>query len=98
MGALSIPIPRRRLACYYRRLILAAWGLALLSLFWFGSRYPQLMAKARMSGQAVPSMAYSHEAIHVAAGAPLWKMILVGAINWLDAMKIGMAFGVLLGA
>lgn len=98
MGALSLPVPARRLACFYRPLILAVLAVVLLCVFWFASRYPQLMSKARQVGQAMPSMSYSHEIVHAAAGAPAWEKILFGAVNWLDAMKIGMAFGVLLGA
>ena len=43
-------------------------------------------------------MAYSHEVFRVAEGAPVWQRIVFGAGNWLDSMKIGMSFGVLLGA
>jgi len=98
MSTLSIPFPSRRLACYYRPLILAAAAVVLLSLFWFASRYPQLLRKAQHVGQAVPSMAYSHEVLPVAATAPAWKRIFFGTVNWLDGMKIGMTFGVLFGA
>jgi uncharacterized membrane protein YraQ (UPF0718 family) len=98
MGALSVPVPNRRLECYYRPLILAGWAVALFFAFWFGSRYPQLMSKARHVGEAVPSMTYSHEILSAAPSAAAWEKVLFGAVNWLDAMKIGMAFGVLLGA
>src|SRR2546428_2893028 len=98
MGALSVPIPSRRLECFYRPAILAGSAAVLLCVFWFASRYPQLMSKAQHVGQAMPSMTYSHELVHAAADAPPWEKILFGAVNWLDAMKIGMAFGVLLGA
>jgi uncharacterized membrane protein YraQ (UPF0718 family) len=73
-------------------------GLVLLCLFWFASRYPQLFRKAEHIGQALPSMAYSQEVIRVEANAPAWQRILAGTVNWLDGMKIGMAFGVLFGA
>jgi uncharacterized membrane protein YraQ (UPF0718 family) len=98
MTALSLAFGRRRLACYYRPLILAATTATLLGLFWFASRYPQLLAKTDHLGQALPSMAFSHEVIRVAADAPLWERILAGSVNWLDSMKLGMSFGVLLGA
>ena len=98
MTAFTLPVPRRRIACYYRPLILAAAAVTLLGVFWFTSRYPQLLAKADHVGQALPSMAFSHEVLHVAADAPLWQRILSGAVNWLDSMKLGMSFGVLLGA
>lgn len=98
MSTISIPIPFRRLACYYRPLILVVVAAVLLCMFWFASRYPQLISKSQHVGQAVPIMAYSHEVLHVAASAPAWKRILFGTVNWLDAIKIGMTFGVLLGA
>jgi uncharacterized membrane protein YraQ (UPF0718 family) len=87
-----------RLRCYYRPLILVAAGILILSVFWFASRYPQLIGKAQHVGQALPSMAYTSEVLTVAADAPLWQRILIGAVNWLDGMKIGMTFGVLFGA
>lgn len=34
----------------------------------------------------------------VAADAPMWLRIVATTVNWLDSMKIGMTFGVLLGA
>jgi uncharacterized membrane protein YraQ (UPF0718 family) len=87
-----------RVRCHYRPLILATACFALVCLFWFASRYPQLLSKAGHVGEALPSMAYSHEVIHVAAAAPAWQRILAGTVNWLDSMRIGMTFGVLFGA
>ena len=49
--------------CYYRPIILAAIGAVILSVFWFASRYPQLLHKAQVVGRAVPSMAYGSELI-----------------------------------
>ena len=46
-----------RWRCPYRALILAASVVGLLWLFWFVSRYPQLLQKAEHVGQAVPSIA-----------------------------------------
>jgi uncharacterized membrane protein YraQ (UPF0718 family) len=77
---------------------MGATAVVLLSVFWFASRYPQLFGKAQHVGDALPSMAFSSEVIHVAADAPIWSRILAAAVNWLDSMKIGMTFGVLLGA
>jgi uncharacterized membrane protein YraQ (UPF0718 family) len=70
----------------------------LLSLFWFASRYPQLFSKAEEVGEALPSMAYTSQLMSVASDAPVWLRIVAATVNWLDSMKIGMAFGVLLGA
>jgi len=87
-----------RVRCHWRPVIMIAAGLALVSLFWFASRYPQLFSKAEHIGQALPSMAYSSQLMTVAADAPLWLRILAATVNWLDSMKIGMTFGVLFGA
>src|SRR5262249_827193 len=88
----------RRIRCYYRPLVLVATPIVLLSLFWFASRYAQLLGKAKHIGQALPSMAFSSELIRVAEDVPVWQKILASAVNWLDSMKIGMTFGVLFGA
>ena len=84
--------------CHWRPLIMSGAGVVLLSLFWFASRYPQLFSKAEHVGQALPSMAYSSQVMSVAADAPAWLRILAATVNWLDNMRIGMAFGVLFGA
>ena len=94
----SLGIPGIRIACYYRPLILVATTLVLVGVFWFASRYPQLLSKAEHMGQSVTSMAYTREVVSVAETAPAWQRILASAVNWLDSMKIGMTFGVLLGA
>ncbi len=98
MDSLAIPLPRRSFRCHYRPLLLAATAVVLVSVFWFVSRYPQLLGKARHVGQALPSMAFSGELIRVAVDAPAWRRILATSVNWLDGMKVGMTFGVLLGA
>lgn len=83
---------------HWRPVILTLWAVILLSVFWFGSRYPALFSKAAHVGQAVPSMTYGHEFMRVSASSPFWQRILSGTISWLDGMKIGMTFGVLFGA
>ena len=87
-----------RIRCYWRPVILLITGLVLVGLFWFASRYPQLISKAEHVGKALPSMAYSSEVMSVAEDAPAWLHILAATVNWLDSMKTGMAFGVLFGA
>jgi hypothetical protein len=42
--------------CHWRPAIMVAAGLALFVLFWFASRYPQLLRKAEHVGQVLPSM------------------------------------------
>ena len=87
-----------QIQCYYRQFILVFTAMILLGVFWFASRYPQLLSKAKHVGQAVPSMAFSSQLIVLAEDAPIWQKILASAVNWLDSMKIGMTFGVLFGA
>ena len=98
MDSIALPLPRRGLRCHYRPLLLGATAIVLLSVFWLASRYPQLLGKARHVGQGLPSMAFSGELIKLAVGAPAWQRILATAVNWLDGMRVGMTFGVLLGA
>jgi uncharacterized membrane protein YraQ (UPF0718 family) len=89
---------RARIRCYWRPVILAGAGLVLFGVFALTSRYPQLFRKAEHVGQALPSMAYGSEVVAVAADDPAWVRISAAAVNWLDAMKVGMTFGVLFGA
>src|SRR6266446_49967 len=98
MSTVAARISIARIPCYWRPIILVGASTVLLGVFWFASRYPQLFKKADHVGQAVPSMAFSSELVSVAADAPVWLRILAATVNWLDSMKIGMTFGVLLGA
>jgi uncharacterized membrane protein YraQ (UPF0718 family) len=84
--------------CHWRPVIMAASAVVLLGAFWFASRYPQLLSKAALSGQALPSMGFSSEVMMVGTDAPAWQRIVATAVNWLASMGIGMSFGVLLGA
>ena len=98
-SAPSLPALRKtNIRCYWRPVILILWAVIVLSVFWFGSRYPALFSKAAHVGQVLPSMTYGHETMRVSASAPVWKRILATAVNWVDGMKIGMTFGVLFGA
>src|SRR5258708_38279999 len=84
--------------CNYRPLILSVVGLVLVTTFWFASRYPQLLHKAQHIGETLPAMAYSSDVFRVTEATPVWQKILFGAGNWLNGMRVGMTFGVLLGA
>ena len=98
MNAIALPFYRRPLACNYRPLIMAVTAVTLFGVFWLLSRYPQLFDKARHVGQVLPSMAFSSAVIPVSANDPAWRQIFASAVNWLNSMKIGMTFGVFLGA
>jgi len=97
-AALSVRILPARIRCHYRPILLAIAAVALLATFWFTSRYPSLLGKAAHVSGGVASMAWASEVLHVAADAPAWERIGAGAINWLASMRVGMTFGVLLGA
>ena len=93
--------PRRRagsVRCYYRPAVLVVAGLLLVGSFWVASRYPQLLSKSAHLADAVPSMAYGGELFPVDPVAPVWERVLATMANWLNSMKVGMGFGVLLGA
>lgn len=98
MNASPLPASSGHIRDYYRPLILSAAALILLYFFWVTSRYPSLLDKASHVDKALPSMAYSKALFAIEATAPLWQKIVLGALNWLDGMKIGMSFGVLFGA
>lgn len=87
-----------RIRCHWRPIILVSAVVVLLSVFWFTSRYPQLLSYAGQQGYALPTMAYSIQVMPMAADAPMWLRIVAATVNWLDSMKVGMTFGVLLGA
>lgn len=102
MGSLT-DSPRRfrwetNVRCYYRPGLLLAAAAMLLCGFWFLSRYPQLFSKAEHLGQTVDTMAYGKGVFAVEPDAPAWLRVLATMGNWLDSMKVGMGFGVLLGA
>ena len=86
-----------RVRCNYRPLILVGTALLFLVVFWLGSRYPALMSKYHHVGKSVSTMAYGKEAFPVSAGMAVGTKILLGSLNWLDSMKIGMTFGILFG-
>ncbi len=98
MATVAVRFTLSRISCYWRPLILTVAGIALVSAFWFASRYPQLLSKAEHVGQAIPSMAYSSQLRVVSQDGSIWMRILAATVNWLDSMKIGMTFGVLFGA
>ncbi len=97
----SAVVPTRvpfQIRCHWRPIILAVAGALLLASFWTLTRYPQLFQKAGHVGEALPSMAYSSHLMAVSATSSVGYRIVASAVNWLDSMKVGMTFGVLLGA
>ena len=86
-----------QIRCHWRPIILAVAAAVLLGSFWAFTRYPQLIGKAAHIGHVHQSMAYSSRAMAVRPTDPLWWQIVASAVDWLDSMKVGMSFGVLLG-
>lgn len=96
----AAPIPRR-LPTFLsdpRARVLTFAAIVLVAGFWLLLRYPALMHKSDVVGERVASMTFASAIWSVAPDAPLWKVILAGAVNWLNTMKVGMSFGVLFGA
>ena len=98
MGTATASTVWTRWRCPYRLAILIGAAVTLLCVFWFASRYPQLIHKSHHTGEALPSMAFGSEVLHVDAAMPWWQRIAYSAVNWLGGMKIGMSFGVAFGA
>lgn len=85
--------------CFYPLFVIALGVIAILSVFWFGSRYPALLHKAHDIGHsAVTSFIWNSELIKISAGAGFLEKVWGNFINWIWSMKIGMSFGLAMGA
>ncbi|MBA3858318.1 MAG: hypothetical protein C0507_15545 [Cyanobacteria bacterium PR.3.49] len=92
-------IAGKDIRCFYPLFVLALMAAGILSLFWFGSRYPQLLLKANELGHhAVASFIWNSELIKISAGATLLEKIGGNFANWIWSMRIGMSFGLAMGA
>lgn len=101
----TLPLPvtpfgrsSRWIRCHARLVIMTLLGLLIVSLFWFGSRYPALLTKAHHTSDSLASMAYSHEVFQTSGHNSVLLRILFGSLNWLNSMAIGMTFGLSFGA
>ena len=83
-----------------KRLIFAGVLIVILAtLFWSGSRYPQLDEKAMMSGAIQLGDPISFDIVFpVSPEMPVLERIAKSTVNWLDTNKKGMTFGVLIAA
>ena len=82
-----------------RIVVLALWIAVLGGLFWTGSRYPELNAKAFMGGETMLEDPLSFEAaLELQGSDPVWKRVALTTVNWLETNRRGMTFGLLLGA
>jgi len=80
-------------------IMLLCLGLGILCTFWFGSRYPALMKKSADLPTYVPhSFVYSSDLMPLNAADPLWRRVLATFVNWCWSMRVGMSFGLTMGA
>ena len=90
---------RTRWQCYIRLFFLICFAVIILGLFWFGSRYPQLLEKAAHINTLTPhSFINSSELIPLATQHGFWSRVFASFINWIWSMRIGMTFGLAMGA
>ncbi|MDE1151022.1 MAG: permease [Micavibrio sp.] len=80
-------------------ILLLAIGAGILCTFWFGSRYPALLKKVDDLPTYHPhSFVYSSELMTLSADDALWRRVLATFVNWVWSMRIGMTFGLSMGA
>ena len=90
---------REHWRCYIRLFFLICFAVIILGFFWFGSRYPQLLEKAAHINTSTPfSFIYSSELILMATQHGFWSRVFASFINWVWSMRIGMTFGLAMGA
>ena len=90
---------QERWRCYSRLFFLIIFAAIILGVFWFGSRYPQLLEKAAHITTSTPySFIYSSELIPLAKQHSFWSRVFSSFINWIWSMRIGMTFGLTMGA
>lgn len=85
--------------CFYPLFIIAFGAVLILSVFWIGSRYPALLHKAHDIGHiTVNSFIWNSELVAVSDSAGFLERVWGNFVNWLWTMKIGMSFGLAMGA
>ncbi len=98
-GRSTITLGGKNIRCFYPLLIMLVIALLILCSFWFGSRYPQLFHKAEdMGHHQLVSYIYSSELVKAATHASFVERWWVSFVNWIWSMRIGMSFGLILGA
>lgn len=90
---------QERWRCYVRLFFLIIFAAIILGTFWFGSRYPQLLEKAAHVTTTIPhSFINSMELMSMAEQHNFWSRVFASFVNWLWSMRIGMTFGLAMGA
>ncbi len=97
--ARPILIAGKDIRCYYPLFVILMMAVMILGSFWFGSRYPQLFHKAEdMGHHELVSYIYNSELIRASIRAGFIERWWVSFVNWIWSMRIGMSFGITLGA
>ena len=80
--------------------LLVSIGFLILAvcMFWFGSRYPALNAKAMMGDRVEMSGIAFDTLIETLPGTGTLKTIAINTVNWIYTNWKGMTFGVIFGA
>lgn len=92
-------IAGKDIRCFYRIFVLLAFAVAVLALFWFGSRYPSLFHKAQSLGHhEVSSFIWTEEILRLPANPTFIDRVVASIANWIWSMRIGMSFGLAIGA
>lgn len=91
---------RAALLLYPKRFWLLAMTVLMLSAaFWTASRYPHLLHLAETSHGFVPTSLVAPEPLlAIAPDAAYLEKVALNSVNWLYANRLGMGFGLLLGA
>ena len=99
MDRRPVLIGGKDIRCYYPLFVMFAMASFILCLFWFGSRYPQLFHKAEdMGHHELVSYIYNSELLKASLQAGLLERWWVSFVNWIWSMRIGMSFGLTMGA
>ena len=94
-----ILIRGKDIRCFYRVFVLFAFAVAVLALFWFGSRYPSLFHKAETLGHhEVASYIWTEQLMKLPANPTYVDRVVASIANWIWSMRIGMSFGLVMGA
>jgi uncharacterized membrane protein YraQ (UPF0718 family) len=99
VGRRPFLIQDKELRCYYPLLVMLAMAAFILCMFWFGSRYPQLFHKLEDLGHhELASFIWNAELLKASTNAGFLEHWWVSFVNWIWSMRIGMSFGLALGA
>jgi uncharacterized membrane protein YraQ (UPF0718 family) len=94
-----ILIGGKDICCFYPLFVMLGMAALILCSFWFGSRYPQLFHKAEdMGHHELVSYIYNSELVKASVQAGFFERWFASFVNWIWSMRIGMSFGLALGA